>query len=154
MKIDFSRVIFTDESRVTFNRPDKRAKGSILSNLDMSVAKRKQGNSSVVICAVVVDQTIIGPFKVDEGVKLNAANYCNLMDKTFFEWYKSKFLSFKVKCVFMHINASSHISKITREFFEHKRFTGEKTIIYYWSESYRKSIVNREDNIIWRWKTI
>ena len=32
----------------------------------------------------IVDQIIIGPFKVDEGVKLDSANYCDFMAKTFF----------------------------------------------------------------------
>ena len=31
-----------------------------------------------------------------------------------------------MKCVFIHNNASSHVSKLTHEFFEHKRITGEK----------------------------
>ena len=44
------------------------------------------------------------------------------MDKTFFSLYKFQFRSFNVKCVFMYANAS----KLTWEFFEHERFTGEK----------------------------
>ena len=38
--------------------------------------------------------------------------------------------SFKKKCVFIHNNAPSPISKLTFEFFEHKRFIGEKIIKY------------------------
>ena len=74
----------------------------------------------------IADQTVIESIKVDEGVKLNRANFCDFMDKTFFAWFKS--YSFKVKCVFMHDNAPSHVSKLTCEFFEHKRFTGEKKL--------------------------
>ena len=44
----------------------------------------------------IVDQTIIRPFKVDERVKLNGADYCNLMNKTFFTWFKFQSCSFKV----------------------------------------------------------
>ena len=33
------------------------------------------------------------------------------MDKTFFGWYKSQFCSFKAKCIFIHNNAISHVSK-------------------------------------------
>ena len=32
----------------------------------------------------IVNQTIIGPFKVDDDVKLNSANYWDFMDKNFF----------------------------------------------------------------------
>ena len=41
MKIDFSIVIFTDESRVTFDGRDGWAKGYISSNSDVFVSKRK-----------------------------------------------------------------------------------------------------------------
>ena len=66
----------------------------------------------------------IEPFKI-KGDKLNSANYCDFMDKTFFAWYIS-YSRFKVKYVFMYNNAPSHVSKLIDEFFEHERFTGEK----------------------------
>ena len=78
------------------------------------------------IAAGIVNQTIIGAFKVGEDVRPNSANYCDFKEKTFFAWYKSPSRSFKVKCVSMHDNAPSHVSKLTHEFFEHKRSTGEK----------------------------
>lgn len=40
------------------------------------------------ILAVIVNQTIIEPSKIDE-VKLNRDNYCYIMVKIYFEWYKS-----------------------------------------------------------------
>ena len=56
---------------------------------------------------------------------MNNDNYCDFMDKIFSPWYKFQSQSFKVKCLFMHDNVPSHVSKLTREFFEHKNFTGE-----------------------------
>ena len=50
----------------------------------------------MLIWAEIVDQTIIRPFKIYEGIKLNSANYCDLMDKTFFACSKSLSRSFKV----------------------------------------------------------
>ena len=38
----------------------------------------------------------------------------------------TRFHSFKVMSVFLHKNAHSHVCKLTNEFFEHKRFAGEK----------------------------
>ena len=88
MKIDFSKVIFTDKSRMTFDGSDWWAKGRILSNSDMSVAKRRQQRGdSAMILPRIVNQTIIGPFKIDEGFKLNRAIDCNFMNKTFFVQY-------------------------------------------------------------------
>ena len=57
---------------------------------------------------------------------MNSTNNCDFMDKTFLAWYMSKSRSFKVKWVLMRDNASSHVSKLTREFFEHKIFTRQK----------------------------
>ena len=124
MKIDFSKAIFQNKSRVTFYGPDGLAKEWILSNLDVPMAeRRKQGGDSVIIWDRILDQTIIRLSKVDEGVKLNSDNYCNFMDKTFFAWHLFQSRSFRVKCVFMRDHISSHASKLTREFLEHKRFT-------------------------------
>ena len=39
---------------------------------------RYEGGISVMIWAGIVNQIITEPFKVDEGVKLNSANNCNL----------------------------------------------------------------------------
>ena len=72
------------------------------------------------ICAGIVNQTIIGPFKFDKRVKLNSANYCDFTDNTFFAWYMSRSRSFKVKCIFMYDNAC--YSKLIHEFFEPKKF--------------------------------
>ena len=65
-------MIFLDESQVMCDEPDGWAKGWILSNSDMPVAKRsQQGDSSLITWAGIVNQTIIRPFKVVEEVKLN-----------------------------------------------------------------------------------
>ena len=115
MKIYFSKWIFIDESRVPFDGPDVWAKGWIFTNSDVPVTKRRQqGGESVMIWAGIVDQTIIASFKV-EGVKRNVAN--DFMDKIFFPCFKFQSRCFEVKCVSMHDNAPSHVSKLTSEFF-------------------------------------
>ena len=73
------------KSSVTFDGPDGWAKRWISSNLDMIVAKRKQQEGGcVMICNEIVNQTIFEPFEVDKRDKMNRANYCDFMDKTFF----------------------------------------------------------------------
>ena len=44
MKIDFSKVIPTDESRVTFDGPDGLVQREILSNSGVLVAKKARKN--------------------------------------------------------------------------------------------------------------
>lgn len=43
----------------------------------------------MIISVGMFDQTIIETFKIDERVKWNSDNDCNIKDKTFFEFYKS-----------------------------------------------------------------
>ena len=115
-----------DESQVIFHGPDRRARGWILSDSDVPVTKRKrQRGNNVMIWAGIVDQTTT---VVNKGVNVNSANDCYFMDKTFFAWYKSPSSSFKGECVYMLHNAISHASKLSCEFFEHKRFIGAKMI--------------------------
>lgn len=94
----------------------------------------------------IVDQNIIKPFKVDVSVKLNNANYCHFMDKNLFECYKTHPRSFKAVCVYMHDNDPSHISKLTREFFERKIFTGEKIIEWPPSYPHRKPMIVKKES--------
>ena len=127
IKTDFSKVIFTDESRVTLDGPDGWAKGWILHDQTAPTRlRRQQGGGGIMIWAGIVDSEIIGPFKVDDGVKLNSENYCKLLDETFFRWYKSKSRTFKRDCIFMQDNAPSHASKATAQFLAKKGFPEKK----------------------------
>ena len=63
MKIDFLKVIFTDESLETFDDPD-----GWISKWFVRVVKRKQQGGGSVI-------TIIAPFKFNEDVKLKFRIY-------------------------------------------------------------------------------
>ena len=65
-------------------------KGGFYSELPVA-KRRQQEGSSVMIRTGIANQMIIGPVKVDKEIKLNSANYCNFIDKTFFVWYKSSF---------------------------------------------------------------
>ena len=103
-----------------------------------------QQDGSSVIRTGIIDQTIIEPFKVK--VKLNSTNYSDFMDKTFFAWHNFQSYSFKVKRVFMHNNVPSHVSKLTYEFFEHERFTGDK--IMEWPPSPDLNLIENLQSIV------
>ena len=74
----------------------------------------------------IVGDCIIGPFKVDDGVKMNSVNYTKFLDKNFFKWYKAQTRSFKLKSMFMHDNAPSHASQYTGEYLRNKGMKNEK----------------------------
>ena len=57
----------------------------------------------------IVDKTIIAPFKVDAGVKLNSANYCDFLDKNSFVLYDFLSHRFTVTNVFIHDNATVYL---------------------------------------------
>lgn len=127
LKTDFSTVIFTDESRVTLDGPDGWCKGWVFQEREPpSRMRRQQGGGGIMIWAGIVNDKVIGPFKVDDGVKLNSASYCQLLDETFFTWYKSQNRIFKRNSIFMQDNAPSHASKYTTKFLAKKGFSGKK----------------------------
>ena len=95
--MNFSKIVFTDESRVTFDRLDGWGNGWTLSKPEVPMTKKKA--TSVITWSEIVDQTKIGPLEINERVKLNNVEYYEFMDKTFFAEYKSQFRSFKVKLV-------------------------------------------------------
>ena len=85
MKVDFSRVmIFTDEFRATLDRPDGWAQGWVSPNHSPPVQmSRQQGEGEVMFWAAIIGDTLIGPFCVEEGVKINSTTYSAFLDKHF-----------------------------------------------------------------------
>lgn len=68
--------------------------------LEAPVIKRRQQDGGIMMWAEIYSDKLIGPYKVDDEIKLTSQNCCEFLDKTFFKWYKSRSLSFKTKCVF------------------------------------------------------
>ena len=82
------------------------------------------------IWAGIVASTLIGPFKVDEGVKLNSVNYCKFLDGTFFTWYNKQSRKFKTNCIFMQDNTPPHASRLTSDHLAKKRFKDDKLMVW------------------------
>ena len=126
MKIDFSEVIFIDESRVTFDG-SKEGFYSIQTCLWL-----KDGNNEMVVWWYGLElsiKPILDHSKIGDEVKLNSANYSDFLDQTFFTWYKIPVSQFQSEVC---IHARQYFSLLylsfyhPPEFFEHKRSTGEK----------------------------
>ncbi len=121
IKCDFSTVIFTDECRATLDGPDGFSRGWIGHGFETSFRlRRQQGGGGVTFWAGICEDTLIGPFMVEEGVKMNSEAYCDFLKQNFVKWHKSQTLPFKRKCIYMHDNAPSHASKYTRDFWVRK----------------------------------
>ena len=127
IKIDFSKVIFTDESRWTLDGPGGWSKGWILDDRTAPITKRRQQDGGgIVIWTGIVGNKLIGPFKVDDGVTLTSETYCKFLSNTFFKWYRSQKRSSKANYVFMHENAPSHAANATTQFLAKKRISVSK----------------------------
>lgn len=79
-----------------------------LQDREAPITKRRQQGGGMMWAGICGDK-LIGPYKVDDGVKLTSETYCKFLDKTFFKWYKSQSRSFKTKCVFMHYIMLHHM---------------------------------------------
>ena len=67
----------------------------------------------------IVNDRIIGPFKVDDGVKMNSANYTASLNANFFTWYRAQprgFIPNACLCMIMHLrilpNLQEHIWQV------------------------------------------
>ncbi len=63
--------------------------------------------------AGIVGSELVGPFRVQDGVKMTAVVYIDFLKQNFYPWHKSKSLAFRKSFVFMHDNAPSHAARLT-----------------------------------------
>ena len=76
MKTNFENVLFTDESRTTLDGPDGWMSGWLLNGTTpQSKIRRQQGGGGVMIWAGIINNQIVGPFRVPDGVTMCAKSY-------------------------------------------------------------------------------
>ena len=76
MKTDFSRVVFTEKAMVMLDRPDCCWLHGLYNAKKHAVIKRRQEDGSIMMWAKIYSDKPIGPFKVDDAVKLTSQIYC------------------------------------------------------------------------------
>ena len=131
LKQDFSKVIWTDESRVTLDGPDGWSRGWILPGKQPeTMMRRQQGGGGIMIWAGIVGSSLVGPFMIPEGVKVNKEVYCNLLQDSFLPWFQSLPGQEKSEMIFMHDNAPGHAAKYTTEWLSNAGFGGDKLMVW------------------------
>jgi len=127
MKTDFSKVLWTDEMRATLDGPDGWARGWIQTGKEAPFRlKRQQGGGGVMIWAGILDNELVGPFRIEDGVKMNSETYCAFLERSFLPWLKKKRLALRKQIILMQDNAPSHASKFSRGWLESKGFVGSR----------------------------
>ena len=71
-------------------------------------------------------ETLIGSFRVPEGVRINCYTYCQLLEDSFIPWLDSQPLRLRKKLVFMQDNIPSHASKFTKSWLAEHGLVGER----------------------------
>lgn len=131
MKLDFRRVVFTDECRATLDGPDGWARGWLTTGTSTPVRfRRQQGGGGVMFWAGIHGKNLIGPFKIDEGVKLDSASYSKLLEDRFMPYVNSMPRQTRNQIILMHDNAPSHASRFTQRFLADNGFTGSRLMIW------------------------
>lgn len=117
MKQDMKCVLFTDETRATLDGPDGWSKGWVGFEGKLHHRfRRQQGGGGVMMWAGIVNNELVGPIMVREGVKINSVNYCALLDECLVPWLDDQNLNRRKKLVFMQDNAPSHSARATKEY--------------------------------------
>ena len=113
LKQDFRDVLFTDECRATLDGPDGFARGWVTSGC---TAPTRQGGGGVMFWAGILDDKVLGPFRVCDGVKMDSNGYCAFLKTNLLPWLANLEDCIRGKLVFMQDNAPSHASNYSREF--------------------------------------
>ena len=120
--------------------------------------KRQQGGDGVMISTGIIGKELVGPFEVEDGVKVDSAGYTQFLEKNLMPWMKKKSAAIKKNILFMQDNAPSHSSKFIREWLVKKGIKEDHLMT--WpptspqSQPYRELLVTAEEGTLcWR-KTI
>ena len=119
MNVNFLTVLFTDECRATLDGPDGWSRGWLVNGITRPSRRWQQGGGSVMFWAALIGREVVGPFRVPDGLKMNAQSYTKFLQDNFLPWYrKQRPVSFKKKIIFMQDNAPSHTARYMIAFLE------------------------------------
>ena len=119
------------QARATLDGPDGWASGWVHKDAEKPTHLRhQQGGGGIMFWAGIIDDTLVGPFMVEEGVKLTSKTYCEFLEDNFCGWLENVPLTLRKKLVFMQDNAPSHSAKATKEFLKSIGFTNNKLMMW------------------------
>lgn len=112
---------------VTLDRPDGCARGWLTNGHRAPARGRcQQGGGDVVVWAAVINDELVGPFQVADGLKMNSRNYWQFLEDTLFKQRYKKSAAFRKAMIFMHDNAPSHAAKYSTDWLARKGFKDDR----------------------------
>ena len=110
-------ILFTDETRMPLNGPDNWIKGWVLNNEKRPIITRRQKQGGgIMIWAGIMDDTILGPIRIPDGVKLTAKTYTKFLRENLLPFLMKLNPIQKKNFLFMQDNAPSHSARLTKDF--------------------------------------
>ena len=70
LKTDFSKVVFTENSKVRLDSPDSWSDGWVPQDREALIIKRRQQGRGIIMWAGSCSNKLIGPYVVDDGGKV------------------------------------------------------------------------------------
>ena len=95
-----SKVFIKNYCHAILNGPDGWAKVR-----GLNCNKRQEGGRGVHYLGGIIREEIIGPIKVEDGVKFQSKGYCEFLEDHFMIWYRNLNSEVQKKLVFQHDNA-------------------------------------------------
>ena len=106
MKQDMKFVLFMDETHAMLDGPDGWSKGWV--RVEGKIYQRfhhHQGRGGLMLWTGIINNELVGPIKAHDGMKINAATYCDPLDEVLVSWLDQQTLALCKKLVFMQDNA-------------------------------------------------
>ena len=115
-KIDFSKIIFSDESRFSLDGPDNNTSWQVLGDEPIRRPSRAMGGGSIMVFGLIGSDGFLSLRKIDGT--MNGEKYAQLMNEDILPMLKVRY---KTKFIFQQDNARPHTSKKAESVFNKHR---------------------------------
>ena len=120
-------VLFIDVTRATLDGPHGWSKGSVANGCaSSSCLRRQQGGGGIMIQAGIIDDIMVDPWRVPEGIQITAETYIAFWKENLEPWFTRKRIAFRRTMMSMQDNAANHSAIRTSEHLQQLGFSGPR----------------------------
>lgn len=123
---------------VTLVGPDRWAHGWITNGERAPLQVRdQQSGGGVLAWAAIIKVEEVGPFRVEDELKINSHTYCLFLEDSFInQWYRKKSIAFRKAMIFMQDYVLFHASKYSTAWLNSKDLKYDLFLFFAWLKSY------------------